>query len=67
MCSMCTWKSNYFTLDVLLDANLEDDVDNDVLLKDGVETSEDERDVHREVADVLALVPRFSWKVMMEM
>ena len=67
MCSTCTLKSNSFTLDVLLDANLEDDVDNDVLLKDGVEAAEDERDVHHELADVLALVPPLSWKVMMEM
>ena len=57
---MCTLNSNYFTLDVLLDASLEDDVDNDVLLKNGVEAAEDEKDVHHEladVADVLALVP----------
>ena len=30
---------------------------NDVLLKDGVEAAEDQRDVHHELADVLALIP----------
>ena len=65
MCSMCTLKSNYFTLDVLLDANVKDDVDNGVFLKDSVEAAEDERDVHHELADVLTLVPPPSWMVMM--
>ena len=64
MCSMRALRSNYFTLDVLLAAHLEDDVDNDILLKDDVEAAEDERDVHHELADVLALVPPLSWKVM---
>ena len=38
--STCTLKSDYFT-DVLFDANLEEDVDNDVLRKDVVEAAED--------------------------
>ena len=42
---------------------LQEDVD--VLLKDVVETAEDGKDVHHELADVLALVPPLSWKVMM--
>ena len=64
MCSMRTLKANYFT-DVSLDANLEEDVDNDVLLKDVVEAAEDGKSVHHELDDVLALDFHLSWKVMM--
>ena len=51
---MCTLKSNYFTLDVVLGACFEEDVDNDVCLKDIVKDAEDGKDVHHELADVLA-------------
>ena len=44
---------------------VEEEVDNDVLLKDVVKAAEDGKDIHHELADVLALVPPLSWKVMM--
>ena len=40
-------------------------IDNVVLFEDVIEIAEDGEDIHLKLADVLALVPPLSWKVVM--
>ena len=63
-CSVCTLKSNSYVTDVIPDANLEEDVDEIVLPEEAIVAAEDGEDAHHELADVLALVPPHSWRVM---